>query len=374
MIIKTLTCHDVYNYGASLQAYALLRFLSDDKNDVEIIEYKPEYMCDDYNFFVLPQYVREKTIVQKFFIFKLLYCLYLAPGRFATWQRIKPFKKFKKEYLRCTRRFDSLEALRMQPPKADLYIAGSDQIWNSNLPQGNDPAFFLNFGSDKTRRISYAASFGLNEIPYNKRSFIKKNLKYLDSISVREETGVNLLHRMGFNCCKVMDPVFLLTKMEWAKMIGKERMIRDRYVFVYDLYRTENDIKETAYRIAKERNFKIIVVNGKLPIKYGDVIIKNAGPIEFLNLLYYSEYVVTDSFHSTAFSLIFNRPFSVYNHKENSSRISDLLETLNLTTCFNSSKANWDIDWVQCNNHLKDGRQYSQNYLREQIVMSNKML
>lgn len=368
MRIRTLTCHDVYNYGASLQAYALMKWLQNQGHDVQIIDYKPEYMCDDYSFWILPQYVRENKNVKKNIFLHLAYSLYLFRKRFATWRRIKPFKIFKAQYLKCTRVYKTLNDLRLDPPASDIYIAGSDQIWNVNLTVGNDPAFYLDFGDSNIKRISYAASFALESIPDNKIKDVYEKLCNLDSISVREEQGLKILSGLNLHGQIVADPVFLLARYDWISIIGNPIIKKMKYIFVYDLYASEDEIKEVSFSLKKKYNIPIVVVNGKLPISYGDITISNAGPIEFLNYLYNAAFVVTDSFHASAFSIIFNKPFAVFNHKENRSRIIDLLNETGLITRYNTSTSLENvIDWNGVNERIDVLVQNSKSYLKTQI-------
>lgn len=370
MRIRTITCHDVYNYGASLQAYGLMKWLINEGHDAAIIDYKPDYMCDDYNFWILPQYVREKKNVSKSFILRFIYCVYLAPKRFATWRRIKPFKSFREKYLICTRTYKSIKDLNQDPPKADIYIAGSDQIWNVNLTCGNDPAFYLNFGNKTTRKISYAASFALSQIPNEKHKQLKDYLSKLDCIAVREKTGISILNSLGFSGTVVLDPVFLLSRQDWD-IVAETSIKQEDYILVYDLYRSETEIKELALSLARKYNYKIVTINGKLPVIFGDYVVQDAGPCEFVSYIKNAKYVITDSFHATAFSVIYNIPFSVFNHKENKSRIVDLLNCVSLIDRFNNiSNTVKNINWELCETLLQEQVNKSRQFLKDNIKLA----
>ena len=146
MRIKTITCHDVYNYGAALQAYALQTFLLNQGHDVEIIDYKPDYQCIHYKFWHVPKNSRYYTRAMKSNVLRFLLCCYFAPKRFSTWGRKLRFDAFKKQCLHCTHRYKSYQELVASPPDGDIYMAGSDPIWNSVLPTGQDPSFCVQCG------------------------------------------------------------------------------------------------------------------------------------------------------------------------------------------------------------------------------------
>ena len=176
MKIKTITCHDVYNAGASLQSYALMTFLRNNGHDVEIIDYKPDYLSHHYDLWYIPN-PKYRNILLKY-----PYLLAKLPGRLKDLfsQRKKDYDNFTKNYLKLTNRYNSIEELKKNPPLADVYFAGSDQIWNTMFNNGYDPAFYLQFGDKDTIKASYAASFAVEEQDYTYGSNIKKWLLELD--------------------------------------------------------------------------------------------------------------------------------------------------------------------------------------------------
>lgn len=370
MKIRTITCHDVYNYGASLQAYALMKYLENSGHDARIIDYKPEYSGRQYNFWRVPRSSRFYTLSLKSRIFHLILCIYFSLGRYRTVGRYFAFKRFKKEYLHLTEHFKSYNQLRNMPPDADVYIAGSDQIWNTALPNGKDPAFFLNFGSRNVKRVAYAASFGLSQISKDDLTTIKHYLSVFDAISVREQTGVAILQDLGYSGINVVDPVFLLNRSEWINFAGVvNNPCKQKYILVYDLLEgripeLEKYVKECAFL----GGYRIISINHLKKLKYADVNIMSAGPLEFLSYLYNADYVVSTSFHATAFSLIFNKPFACFYNLNNSSRIADLLNFLSLDQCFNPSNPVWKFDWSSINRKLDSKSKFSRTFLNDVLV------
>ena len=346
MKIATITCHDVYNYGASLQAYALQHYLKSLGHDVEIIDYKPAYQKVRYNFWYVPPYHRFYRLTQKSRLFHLLYCLRLCPITFKTWHRIRPFKNFKADNLKLTtRRFASLEELQQTPPIADAYIAGSDQIWNYKLPNGKDGAFFLDFGNKDVRRLSYAASIAQPNIASEYRDKFKKWLAEFDAVSVREKSTVALIEDLGLTAVSVLDPVFLLNSEQWRDLVGRNRLRMRKYILVYNLFPENHALKEAVNHLSKANGWDIVAINDARTFQGADENVSNAGPSEFVNLICNAEYVIADSFHATAFSVIFHRPFSIYYCNSNISRMQDFLDSIGLSECLNPAFPVETFEW-----------------------------
>ena len=162
MKIKTITCHDVYNVGASSQAFALVSYLRKRGHDAQIIDYKPYNLSNHYPLWVLGNPAYDKPILRE------LYNLAKLPGRLKArnGKRKAEYDRFTAEFLPLTpRRYTSNDDLKQNPPEADVYFAGSDQIWNCFFPNGKDPAFYLDFAPAGSVRASYAASFAMDDIP-----------------------------------------------------------------------------------------------------------------------------------------------------------------------------------------------------------------
>ena len=256
MKIKTITCHDVYNHGASLQAFALQTYLSCLGHDVEIIDYKPDYLSNHYKLWSVSNSVFDKPVV------KQLYLLAKLPGRMIALRRKRKFDEFTQKYLHLTsKRYQSNEELKANPPKADVYIAGSDQIWNTLFQNGRDAAFYLDFAPKGTKRVAYAASFATKDVVEEYKPFVRRMLQGFDSISLRERISLPLLESLGRNDgVAVCDPVFLLSREQWNKILPTSS-IEEKYLLVYDTERS-NKIRDIAQSIAKERKLKIYNISG----------------------------------------------------------------------------------------------------------------
>ena len=324
MKIKTITCHNVYNTGASLQAYALAQYLKGIGNEVEIIDYVPDYLTH-HKFTGIGNLKYAKPVLRE------LYLLLKLPGRIKEryGKRKREFDKFTAKYLPLTQmHYSSYEELCENPPEADIVFAGSDQIWNTLFKNGKDPAFYLQFMPDSCVRASYAASFATPDVVDEWKDQVKKWLTDLDYISVREKTGVKIIENLGIcTAVQVMDPVFLLSKEEWEQMT-KENIFSEKYIFLYD-FDVRADIAEYAKKIAKRNGWKIYSF---LKNSYADKCFHEEGPEMFLALIKQSQMVISNSFHATVFSIILEKKFVVFNRRESiNTRMQDLLNILNLS-------------------------------------------
>lgn len=322
MKIKTITCHDVYNFGASLQSYALMKYLQDLGHEVEIINYKPDYLT--FNLWAIGKRWNKN------FIMRWLYFLYVVPMRLKNKGRRDKFDNFTKLYLKLTpSKYYNNKELCANMPFADVYIAGSDQIWNSELQNGKDPSFYLNFVKETSIIASYAASFSISNIALENVEFVKKYLQRFNYISVREKTGLSILESFGINGIHVLDPVFLLKKDHWLTLTNDK--INAKYIFIYD---QENNplIKSAAKKISKQKGWKIVAIKNLYPLNYADEKEINVGPKEFLSLINNCEVCLTNSFHCTSFSLIFEKEVYVFKrtHEKVNSRMIDLLNMVGL--------------------------------------------
>lgn len=328
MKIKTITCHDVYNFGATLQAFALMKYLTNKGHNVEIINYKPEYLSKRYNLWQIgPRWSNKGLLV------KLMYFAYKLPGRFLhmNWKGKYRFDIFKRKYMKISRQvYKSNKELKLNAPKADIFIAGSDQIWNTLYNNGRDPAFYLDFAPARAKKISYAASFSIDTVLPEYKFFVQTMIKKFDHISVRESKGIEILDSLGIKKGKhVMDPVFLLEREIWHEMANKK--VRGNYILVYDF---ENNpiIERFVKQMAKKDGLKIYAVNNYKKTPYANNDYHNSGPELFLSLIKNAKYIASNSFHGTAFALIFEKEFFVFDRmKQNvNSRMRDLLHACEL--------------------------------------------
>lgn len=363
MKIKTITCHDVYNAGASLQAYALAEYLHQLGHDVEIINYKPDYLSNHYSLWVIgnPRYDRP--------LLRELYLVAKLPGRLKDryGKRKKEFDLFTKKMLPVTAaKYTTNEELKNAPPEADVYFAGSDQIWNTFFQNGRDPAFYLDFVPRNKIKASYAASFATESVPEQWAGQVKEWLSGLDYISVREYSGVEICKKMGImEATQVLDPVFLLSEQEWLR-IAKPLKLEEPYLFLYD-FDHNPEIQRYVKRVARKNQLKIYSI---FPCDYADRCFSREGPAGFLSLINNAEFVVSNSFHATAFSMIFHKQFAVFNRNEKiNTRMQDLVQLAGLqermVTDADSEQKNIDYSAVdeKIANAVKASKAYILNVL-----------
>lgn len=314
MNIKIVTCHYAYNYGAVLQTYALCKFLNDCGNNAKVINYRPWY------------YKGSTKTKNKLKL--LLRKVIRIPDNYKS---EKVFYGFLKKYVSLTTEYKNYEELEKSESEAGLFIAGSDQIWNFNLPNGKDGVFYLDFVK-KGRKSSYAASLGMDSLTNEQLETLKDKLKHFDYVSLREKSAKNILEAAGLrNIQVVSDPVYLLNRDEWNSISKKpDNMPSGKYILVYAFNR-QKEIFDFGKKMAKKYGFKVLSVN----TFWEDILNKtdhyfwNCMPEEFLYLVSHAECVVTNSFHGLSFSMIFNKPVILFEKDDKgNSRMNDLIDVL----------------------------------------------
>lgn len=318
MKICTITCQNADNHGARLQCYALVKHLQQQGHEVEVIDYRPDYMRGPAALWYWPGSNLRAWI-------KLFLQYFLRKKNL---KRHICFESFSKKWIPLTKIYWSIDELRKDPPKADLFLAGSDQIWNTTFSNGTDPGYYLDFGPNNVRRESFAASFATEELEQSAVSFVKEHLMCFDRITVREQSALKILKELGFEGELQEDPVFLLTAEQWNE-VADGTGEGEKYVLVYDFY-LGDDIKQKAQEIAREQGLKIFAIcHEALP--YADKNFVYSGPETFVSLIKHASYVVSNSFHGTVFAMIYNIPFCVINRPDGLNvRMRDLLKRKNM--------------------------------------------
>lgn len=348
MKILTLTTYNVYNYGAALQAYALQTYLRNAGHDAALINYQPEYLTRKYDY----RWVNPESELSRYAVTRAAYRVMKFLQRQTTMGRKRQFDHFIASYLEQTREYRTLEELRHDTPEADLYVVGSDQIWNVFYETGRDPAFYFDFVT-QGRKASYAASFSYVDIPQAEKDRIAGYLQTFDAVSVREKHGLQLLQDMNIIGKWVLDPVFLLSVEEW-KSLMTDFQKKEPYLLVYD-FEGNDSLKVFAKQYAQEHGLKIYNINDTYPLRYADRNFSKAGPREFLSLIYNCDAFVSNSFHGTAFSILFHKPVYVFNrhrHKVNS-RMESLLTLFDLKQCQEPTAMDVSFDWKKIENIIK---------------------
>lgn len=356
MKIGILTFHCAHNYGAVLQCYATQEFLRSKGHEVEIINYRPEYLLSPYRLFDEGYITRGgfkrllKNIVQESIIF---------PTRYTRW---KVFQRFINKRLSLSKPFSNLSSV---PNTYDAYIIGSDQVWNPNITCGFDEVYFCNFPFQKgnKRYITYAASMESKALSVDDKKFYAERLKNFDAISVREKNLQELLSPYTENSIQhVLDPTLMVPPNVWDKIITSSPC-KEKYVLVYQVMHDENTLR-IANEIANQLGIGVLVVGAGVSF-YNRYDYNGASPEEFVSLVKNAACVVTTSFHGTSFSVILNRPFYTLTQGWNT-RSSSLLEKLGLQDRMISPTATplfSEIDYSDVNRKLNILRQESQDFL-----------
>lgn len=321
--VYTLTLTNTENYGALLQAFALKKYISTIGYDCSVIDYFNPLMSQSQ----ATGWRRYRSIIWRKTFAKL----------FRNKERQDRTLLFKKDYLEQNGHcYSSAEELKCLNSNAYAFIVGSDQVWNPRV-NAEDNAYFLDF-SDK-KKVAYAASFGTNSIP---ESYLQRNRELLSrfsAISIRESSGVSLLDQIiGIKAELVCDPVFLLDCDEWVQNLQLTPPEEQNYVLCYVMPGDKDvvhKILEVACDLAARSGLKVVVL-GEKSYKRGNEKIAydhSCGPKEFMSKLICAKYVVTNSFHGTAFSIIFKKNFYTVMKREKigrNTRIDNLLEKVDL--------------------------------------------
>lgn len=367
MKIFTLTCHAVQNHGACLQAYALMHYLQSLGHDVEIIDYRPKGLYAGYSLWACPNRYKNRTFL------RLLYVMAKLPFRLISLPRRMIFNKFVRDYLNVTLiRYKSFEQLRSNPPKGDLFICGSDQIWNTFYYCGTDRGFYLDFPTNGKRKISYAASFGFSKVKNGFENFVRHQLSALDAVSVREESGGKIVSSLGLDSTMVVDSVLLLPHSHWKSLVQDRS--RKKFVLVYDFENNEL-IKSIAQRLATLKGLKIYSI-GASRLSYAHKNFQNSGPLDFLQLAYDADYIVGNSFHAVLFSIIFKKDFFFVRREDGlNSRMEDIMQRYKLGNRIIVSQIDDNmlldsIDYDSMSELLNKNIENSKAFISEQIELA----
>lgn len=351
MKIGLITIWHERNYGAEMQAYATIRALQELGHQVEMIDLR----LSSINRIKLSLKGRIAAILYK-----------NSPAECN-------FQDFWKKYITCTRQYQSLEDLKNNPPQADCYIVGSDQVWNPEIVKSLLPAYLLDFGSNDVRRISYASSIGKNEWDFSEEltEYVKKQLLSFDAISCREQTGCDIMtHTFGVSSINVVDPTLLHS--DYRELIGTPL---EKPLLAFYPLSLDTELEKYSQQLAKQLDLRWVNANEQKSILRGKVLWKRNSIEQWIEAIATAQMVVTRSFHGLAFSLIHHRQFIIVNNSNRSSRLKDLLEHLGLenrlfTSIEEVEKVRpWEekIDYVEVGRRLCELRAKSWNFLKENI-------
>ena len=301
MDVKVITRHAPTNYGSLLQAIATIRIINSLGHNCKIIDYQRK---DERGLQMILAALKLKPNWNKNFFTKLVYCLLRYPEEsFA--QRV--FDIMRKKYLCMTPRYNSIESL--SGLDADIYVTGSDQVWGSVITGDYDPAYFLSFANDSSKKIALASSFGKTNFSDKTIQEYREMLSRYDNITVREDVGVEMLRNMGLSCDgQILDPTLLLTAKDWSEyIISKPKL--DNYILIYQLHNNPK-VNHFAELLSKKTSLPLIRISPYLhQINRCGKLLYLPRLETFLSYFKYCTFLVTDSFHGTAFAINFNKNF-----------------------------------------------------------------
>lgn len=333
-------CYYNHNFGSMLQAYATVREIERLGESYDILAYKkektPAFLAKNAFRVFNKCWVSEKKLLVQKRISRKLHPAYDANVRI----RENEFRAFQKNRFDAkVRTCNGYPALQKAAEDYSAVIVGSDQMWS---PSGLATNFYnLNFVPEHIRKISYAASFGVSEIPGYQKKRTAAFLNRIEHLSVRENAGAGIIDELtGRKAEVVVDPTMLLGRDEWDAFSGQERVIEEPYIFAYFLGANQVHRRYVS-ELSRKKNLKVVTLrhlDEYVPEdeSFGDFAPYDIGPEKFVNLIKNAEYVCTDSFHGSVFSSIFHKAFLTFSRYSDTSktsknsRISSLLENLGL--------------------------------------------
>jgi len=321
MKIGIISIHSAHNYGSVLQAYALQEELKKFSEDVKIINYRPNYFDTQYKMFSFRVYKRYKGILNK-----ILHFGWRTLKIKSRYIKYKKFEDYIKSRYNLTDKYTSFEPLEKANFNFDAIFCGSDQIWNTDITEGFDKSYYLGFAKDETIKASYAASVGRKEIDNKYEEEYKKYIGRLDYIALREEASKEVIQKYTKKPITItVDPTLLLDKEKWDELANASKMnIPYKYILVYILEENQEFVK-IVNAISEYLGLKVISPSKKVRFK-NEVIFPEVGPEDYVRLFKNSEFVITNSFHGTVFSLIYEKRNCIIPHKKTGARMCDLME------------------------------------------------
>lgn len=365
--IGIITMHKLINYGSALQAYALQEIIRKMGYKCELIDYKfpNKYQAD--------RGVSTNDSLKR----KLFSYISRFIGRNPWWKKMDEFKRFWEQEFILSKSYEDQRAIFADPPIYDIYITGSDQVWNPRFMKG-DSVFLLSFAPSKAKKIAFSSSFGCKKLDDETSIKYKELLSQYAHISTREEGGSLILETLlGEKKPITLDPTLLLTRNEWQYIASKEKNIFEnrQYILFYFMgyaFDPRPYIYELLHFVQERTQLEIISFT-PLPDDFNKnvTIIENVGPLTYLHSFENASYVITSSFHGTAFAVNYGIPlYSIVNGPENDDdRQSNLLRRLGIGNCIvpinkDFSLLNPYFDEKKVEDNLEVLRQESLNYLK----------
>jgi hypothetical protein len=340
-----ITFQNAENYGGALQTYALMKTLQSLGCDCEVVDY------------------RNRGVFKRNLIKALYYAL--------TFQRplknYRAYQKFRQDYLNLSERpYRSVTGFLSDAGQYDYLFFGSDQIWNPDLSNGFDPLYFGQFATS-ARKIAYAASVGKDALTPDERQTINRLIQSFDAVAVREESLLSVLE--GEVEC-VVDPCMLLTSADWDQVAGRIRLA-ESYILVYQLFPGKR-LLQAALQYARSEGKSVALISPYLTKPNRRVVhrLGRISPNDFLAYFRHANLVLSDSFHGTLFSILYQKPFYTLLPGEKTGRITSLLAKLNLSDRIieQPPEAIEPVDYERVNPLVQQEVSHSLAYIRRNLV------
>ena len=352
--IYILTFQNALNFGAVFQCTALYRTVSRIGN-CSVLDYRCRKIEDSYRLFSVKYPLR-----------KNIYGMLAAP---VIWKKRALFDEYLEKNIRRSKTYRNPDELKKEKWNAeDVFICGSDQIWNTELT-GFDKTYFLDFAKNN-KKISFAASTG-KHIDKNEVAFFRDMLADFNAISVREKTLKNELEAIGVACRQLLDPVYLMSRTEWLEISSPVDIQEGSFVLIFLLQKSQK-LLEAAVRYAKERGLIPLVITNMARNRIKGVkYITKCSPSQFLSYLDKADSVFTNSFHGISLSIIFNKNFYfeyLGNEHKTNSRIQDIIEFFGLQRQnITRSDYSTSIGYSQINLQIQAEREKAIGFLHENV-------
>lgn len=339
MKILLVTIIDNNNIGTALQVYATVHLLEKRGHEVVVLDYIRDYLFGRK--YALDLWKNRNWIVRNLFSF--YYAWINRNKRFA----VKDF--LAKNQVSFTRTYYSSNDIKIEQCSYDLYLTGSDQVWNIMHNNNHfDDVYFLAFSEGK--KIAFSASIGTDSFPNDNVEVIRELLSKYKYISVRETDAIRVLKGIGINnVTHVLDPTLVFPEDYWMKKFHSGSFVKkEPYLLIYSVEENDSLVKHVAKYIAGKKNLSIYQVSSS-SIKHKDGVkccFNDTPPELFLQLVHNADYMVVSSFHGTAFSINFNKQFVTIAPNRFNSRVLSLLKMFGLEDRYVSCEDNIDIESI----------------------------
>lgn len=359
MKIGIVTFHNVYNYGGMLQAYALCKYLNTQNHDCVCINYQQPTLKQKYTHKLWDS---RKSAVQNA---KHFVSHYLLKKNVA---KEKAFDQFLKQHIPLTKEVDSLQGFQKLVNEFDVLISGSDQLWNPIFTGGKlDPVYFLHSGGED-KKLAYASSAGAYEYSADELQQLKTYLSSYQRIAVREEFLQKQLQKVLADVAVVLDPTLLLSRENWLEIAVPIAHLPEKYILLYTFDNDKESIR-TADAISKKTGWPIVsLFRVKTDVKI-HAVLDHLGPQQFLHLVENCSFVVTNSFHGTAFAINFKKNFFSIYKKSNPHRVLNLVSRVSLaervihTAEDLPEVESWELNYDLPSNLLEEERAIAKTFL-----------